>query len=236
MKVHNDLLGMALNDFYTGDRKAKILVHSPDFERDEIPVSLYFREFEEMPEIEKRALNMCRDKILDAGAGAGSHSLYLQKKGMDITALDISGGACEVMNKRGVKKIIQQDIFEYNGPKFNTLLMLMNGIGICGNIEKLDYLLSKLPMLIERGGQFIFDSTNLIYLYQDENKLAEIDINDRYFGEIQFRLEYDDYFTPSFGWIYIDFDTLSWLVERKGMRAEKLMDGDNYHYLARILV
>jgi SAM-dependent methyltransferase len=235
MRVHNDLLGMALNDFYSGDRKAKILVHSPDFEVDEIPVSVYFRDYQAMPDIEKHALQLCSGRILDVGAGAGSHCLYLQKMGKDITALDISGGACEVMKQRGVQKIIQGNIFDYDEKKYDSLLMMMNGIGICGNIEILDNFLAQLPRLLVPGGQLIFDSTNLIYLYQDEHKLAEIDINDRYFGEIQFRLEYENYFTPSFDWIYIDFDTLSWMVERKGMTAEKILEGDNYHYLARIL-
>lgn len=236
MKIHNDLLGMALNDYDYGDRKARILVHSPDFELDEIPIETYFRTYNEMPVVEKKALELCSGKILDAGAGAGSHSLYLQKKGMDVIALDISGGACEVMRRRGVRNVIQHNIFEYKGNDFDTLLMLMNGIGLFGNMENLEHFIGKLPEILNEKGQFIFDSTDLIYLYKDQTGMTEINLNEKYFGEIQFRLEYDDYFTPAFDWIYIDFDTLSWIAEKKGYKAEKIVEGTNYHYLARILV
>jgi hypothetical protein len=160
----------------------------------------------------------------------------MQAEGKDVTALDVSGGACQVMRMRGIEKVIQSDLFEYAGESFDTLLLLMNGIGICENIEKLDSFLDRLPEIVNKNGQCIFDSTNLIYLYQGHDRGVELNINEDYYGEIQFRLEYDDYFTSSFKWLYIDFDTISWMSEKKGMKAEKVMDGENYHYLARILV
>ncbi len=236
MKIHYDLLGMAMNDYYQGNRNARIIVHSPDFEEDEIDVSWYFRKYGDMPEIEKEALSLCRGKTLDVGAGAGSHALHLQKNGKDISALDISGGACEVMRARGIKKVMQQDIFTYNGEKYDSLLMLMNGIGVTGEIERLNTFLDSLPDLLNPGGQLLFDSTNLIYLYKNETGSADIDLSGGYYGEVRFRLEYDEFFTEQFSWLYIDYDTLSWMAEDKGMQAEHLMKGDNYHYLARIMI
>ncbi len=236
MKTHGDLLGMALNDYMSGRKKAKIKVHSPDFEEDEILVAWYFRKYEDMPAIEKEAVNMCRGKILDAGAGAGSHSLYLQEKGEDVTAMDISGGACEVMRMRGLQKVIEDDLFNYTGEKYDSLLMMMNGIGLCGTVHNLDSFLQSLDKYLNPGGQVIFDSTNLIYLYKDREPSEIIHSKDKYFGEVQFRLEYDDYFTDAFHWLYIDFDTLSLIVESNGMSVEKVLEGDNRHYLGRILL
>ena len=227
---------MAMNDYYQGNRDAKIKIHSPDFEEDEIEVSWYFRQYDDMPEIEKKALDLCQGKIIDIGAGAGSHALYLQKKGMDVTALDISGGACEIMRMRGVKKVLQEDIFTYKEEKYDTSLMLMNGIGVTGSIENLDIFLDSLNDLLNPGGQLLFDSTNLIYLYSNDQGEEKINLNDDYYGQVQFRMEYDDFFTRQFSWIYIDFDTLAGMAEEKGLKAEKIMDGENYHYLGRISI
>ena len=236
MRIHYDLPGMAMNDYYQGNRDAKIKIHSPDFEEDEIEVSWYFRQYDDMPEIEKKALDLCQGKIMDIGAGAGSHALYLQKKGMDVTALDISGGACEIMRMRGVKKVLQEDIFTYKEEKYDTSLMLMNGIGVTGSIENLDIFLDSLNDLLNPGGQLLFDSTNLIYLYSNDQGEEKINLNDDYYGQVQFRMEYDDFFTRQFSWIYIDFDTLAGMAEEKGLKAEKIMDGENYHYLGRISI
>mgnify|MGYP006289187865 FL=1 len=225
-----------MNDYYQGNRDAKIKIHSPDFEEDEIEVSWYFRQYDDMPEIEKKALDLCQGKIIDIGAGAGSHALYLQKKGMDVTALDISGGACEIMRMRGVKKVLQEDIFTYKEEKYDTSLMLMNGIGVTGSIENLDIFLDSLNDLLNPGGQLLFDSTNLIYLYSNDQGEEKINLNDDYYGQVQFRMEYDDFFTRQFSWIYIDFDTLAGMAEEKGLKAEKIMDGENYHYLGRISI
>ena len=225
-----------MNDYYQGNRDAKIKIHSPDFEEDEVEVSWYFRQYDDMPEIEKKALDLCQGKIIDIGAGAGSHALYLQKKGMDVTALDISGGACEIMRMRGVKKVLQEDIFTYKEEKYDTSLMLMNGIGVTGSIENLDIFLDSLNDLLNPGGQLLFDSTNLIYLYSNDQGEEKINLNDDYYGQVQFRMEYDDFFTRQFSWIYIDFDTLAGMAEEKGLKAEKIMDGENYHYLGRISI
>ena len=227
---------MALSDYLQGNRNAKLKVHSPDFEEDEINVSWYFRKYENMPEIEKKALDLCYGSILDVGAGAGSHALHLQKNSNKVTALDISGGACETMRMRGIGTTVQKDFFDYRDEKYDTILMLMNGIGITGTIENLSNYLDMLPDILNPGGQLLFDSTNLIYLYQDLNGVASIDLNNNYYGEVKFRLEYDGFFTEQFSWLYIDFDTIAGMAEEKGLVPEFLMEGENYHYLARIMV
>lgn len=225
-----------MNDYYQGNRNARIKIHSPDFEEDEIDVSWYFRKYEMMPEVERKALELCRGKILDVGAGAGSHALYLQKKGEDVTALDISGGACEIMRIRGINKVVQKDLFNHKEDKYDTILMLMNGIGVTGSIDNLDVFLDSLKDMLHSGGQVLFDSTNLIYLYKDKQSEAIIDLNAEYYGQIQFRMEYDDFFTKQFSWVYVDFDTLAGMAEEKGLKAERIMEGENYHYLGRISI
>src|SRR5687768_12258641 len=105
MQNQSDSLGEAITAYYSGQRKAAITVISSIAEDDVIPVAYLFRDYENMPELEQMALESCQGKVLDIGAGAGSHALWLQKKGMDVTALEISGKAAEVMRMRGIKNV-----------------------------------------------------------------------------------------------------------------------------------
>lgn len=233
-KHHHDVLGLALIDYQDTHHDKEIVVHSPDFEEDIIPVAWYFRREDQLPALERKALDLCRGRILDTGAGAGSHALILQHKGMDVTALDISEGACKVMRERGLNTVIHQDLFTVSGAKFDTILMVMNGIGLVKTVAGLKAFLGRLPLWLNSGGQVIFDSTNLIYLLQQEDGSVLMNLNDVYFGEIEFQLEYEGFISEPFNWLYIDFDTLEWLAEEAGLAAELIVEGENMSYLATI--
>lgn len=227
-------MGKALKDYAGGNKKGKLIVHSPDFEPDEIFVSHYFRDYNEMPVIEKIALDKCRGAVMDAGAGAGSHALYLQRKGLSVTAVDSSAGACEVMKSRGVNKVVNDNALTFCEEKYDTVLLLMNGIGITGSLTGLDKYLKFLPGILNEKAQVIFDSTNLIYLYQNGEGYADVPLGEQYLGEIEYQMEYMRQFSPVFYWLFIDFDTLSWISEQNGFKAELIYEGDNLHYLARL--
>ncbi len=235
MKIEKDIIGHALTDYYFHKEENVILIHSPDFEEDEIPVSWYFRSFDQMPGIEKTAMSLCKGEILDLGAGAGSHSLYLKSAGKKVTAADISEGACKVMKERGIEKVWKGDIYSIPQKPYDTVLMMMNGIGITGTINGLEDFLDYLPKIVAGKGQLIFDSSNLIYLFQNDEGIAQIDLNERYYGEIDFQMEYKNQKGDHFQWLYVDFDTISGMCEKRNYKIELLDEGDNLQYLARIL-
>ena len=158
---NTDIFGFCCKAYLEGDKKAKITVRTDIAETDYLPADYLFRGFDEMPEHEKAALLEAKGKILDIGACAGSHSLYLQNKGFDVTALDISEGCCEVMQRRGIKKVVCKNIFEYNEQKFDTIFLLMNGIGMAGTLPELPKLLSHLKSLLNDGGQIVFWQDNV---------------------------------------------------------------------------
>lgn len=232
--MDTDIIGIALEDYYFHNKDLPIIIYSPDFDKDEVMPSWYFRNFEEMPELEKIALEKCSGKILDAGAGAGSHSLYLQKAGKNVTALDISAGACNVMTERGVRNVIQQNIYQLGAEKYDTILMLMNGIGIFGTIKRFDIFLSKLESILLPGGELIFDSSNLIYLYSEKEREMLAKEEQKYYGEIEFRMEYQGNLSEPFSWLYIDIEELSKSAAKFNYKSEILFEGSNLHYLARI--
>jgi len=224
-----DILGNAIMDYYNYERNHKLWVHDHHGPKVEMPVSIYFRREEAMPALELKALSLCKGKVLDIGAGAGSHTLALEDRGVEVTALDISHQAVEVMEMRGVTKYVEKDIFTFTDEKFDTLLLLMNGIGLVGNISGLRKFLNHCRNLLNPGGQIIFDSSNVAYLYEND-----IPVTDGYYGEIVCRYEYRRQKTEWFSWLYIDSDTLRLIAEDEGWNMAFIMEDENEQYLVRL--
>ena len=122
-----DLFGKAILDYQTGNNPQDLITETSISEADEMSVTYLFRGFDEMPKLEQKALELSFGKILDVGCGAGSHSLYLQDKGFDVTSIDISQNAITACELRCLKKAKVQDVMTLANEKFETLLLLMNG-------------------------------------------------------------------------------------------------------------
>ena len=162
-------MGMAIRDYYEGCPLQPLRVFSPQFEDDEFPVETLFRAVPDMSGLEREALRLCRGRVLDVGAGAGCHSLALQSAGQTVTAVDISPHSVETMRRRGVRDVRLADFFadEVGGP-YDTLLFLMNGLGLAGTLAALPRLLERCAVLLAPGGQILADSSDLCYLFEDE--------------------------------------------------------------------
>ena len=224
----------AFYDYLNGDTSSEVLVHCNKGDDEIIPISYFFRGFSEMPELEQKALSLCSGKVLDIGAGSGSHSLYLKEQGVDITSLDIKPGFVDVMRKRGLSKVLESDIFDYKGEGYDTLLMLMNGIGFTKNFIGLIKFLEQAKEMLVSGGQLLLDSSDLLYLYKDEDGGYTIKLNDNYYGEVEYIIEHKGIKGEPFNWLYIDFDNLAMLAEQVGFKCERLFEDDHFNYLARL--
>ena len=226
-----DPMGAAIIDYLAHGKASKLRVFSSMFDEDEIPVNQLFRTFQEMPSLEQKALQLCTGKILDVGAGSGCHTLALQEMGKEVTAIDISPLSVEAMNKRGVKDARLQNFFDKSltGP-FDTILLLMNGSGIIGKLENLPAFFHRLKEVLARDGQLLLDSSDLSYLFEDEDGNLDIAPEDDYFGEIDFRMQYKSIKGDSFDWLYIDFNTLNLYARQAGFKAEKIEEGEHYDY------
>ena len=187
-----------------------------------------------MPEIERKALDIATGRTLDVGAGSGCHSLVLQEKGIDVTAIDISPLAVETMKDRGVQKVIEQDFFTLEGQQYDTILMLMNGIGIVGTLERLPEFFRHLDKILAPGGQVLCDSSDISYVFEDETGMIEIPNEMVYYGEHSFQMQYKDTIGEPFDWLYIDADTLREQAAKSGYAVEVVAKGEHYDYLARI--
>lgn len=226
-------MGSAIKAYFEKGRAAKLRVFSPMFDEDEIPVKMLFRKENEMPSIERKALSMARGRTLDVGAGAGCHSLVLQQRGTDVTAIDISPLAVETMKLRGVKEVKQQDFFEVD-ECFDTILMLMNGIGIVGRLQRMPLFFRLLDRILAPGGQLLCDSSDICYVFENEDGEMLFPEGDGYYGELTYQMQYDDVKGETFPWLYIDDETLRACAEACGYQVEVVQQGEHYDYLARI--
>ncbi|QWX84326.1 class I SAM-dependent methyltransferase [Cellulophaga sp. HaHaR_3_176] len=230
-----DILGKAVLDFHNKKSTTDIKTFSSLDEEDFIPLNYLFRNFKEMPLLEQKALQICKGNVLDIGCGAGSHSLYLQNKGFDVIALDYSEGAIEVCKERGLKKAICSDIYNYKDEKFDTLLLLMNGIGIVGKLEYINKFFNHLKTILKPNGQIILDSSDIIYMYEeDEDGGYWISDQNTYYGEVTFTMQYKDEKGDEFDWLYLDYNTLQRAAIANNFNCEMLKEGEHYDYLAKL--
>ncbi len=230
----SDILGKGLKDYYYGNYTEDIITESNISEEDELPLPYLFRSFDEMPKIEQKALSICKGKVLDIGCGSGSHSLYLQEnKNLTIDAIDISIGATEVAKLRGVKNVYNKSIFDVKD-KYDTLLILMNGIGICGKLNRINIFLQHLKSLLNKNGQILLDSSDISYMFEKDND-GGIWVNpDEYYGEVEFTMSYKNEKSKLFDWLYLDFDTLENACNANGMNCELIKKGPHYDFLVKI--
>lgn len=234
-KTHyGDPMGAAIQDYYRTGRADALIVRSSMFDDDVIPVDTLFRSFDEMPYLEQVALKHASGQILDVGAGSGCHSLALKEMGKTAVSIDISKQSVEVMKDRGLDSRCINFYDPVFKEKFDTILMLMNGTGIVGRLENMSFFFQRLDELLAPGGSVLIDSSDLRYLYEDEDGSFEVDLADEYYGLIDYQMIYKDVVGQPFDWLYVDFETLSYYAEDAGFQAELVVEGEHYDYLARL--
>ena len=228
-----DLFGKALLDYQNGQYTEDIVTSTSISEYDELPLPYLFRDFKNMPKLEKKALQLTKVSILYVGCGSGRHSLYLQKKGFEVKAIDISKGAIEVNKKRGVLNAEVKDILDETG-NFDTILLLMNGTGIFQELSQVSKYLNHLKNLLNPNGQILIDSSDIKYMYEDDAGGFWIDTNSNYYGELDYFLSYKGEKELPIKWLYLDFNTLKWACETVGLHCELALEGKHFDYLAKL--
>ncbi|MDH6253241.1 SAM-dependent methyltransferase [Chryseobacterium sp. H1D6B] len=229
-----DLMGKAVWDYFHNENPEDLQTETSISELDELPVDYLFRDFEEMNDIEQKALESAEGKVLDIGAGAGSHSLYLQNESnLDVLALDISPKSVEVCRLRGINKAVCENMLDLSGETFDTILLLMNGTGIFESLTKIDIYLKKLHSLLNENGQILIDSTDILYMFDRDEDGGVLIPADGYYGELDYIVHYKGESENPIKWLYLDFETLKKASENNGFAIEKVMK-DEDAYLARL--
>ncbi|WP_111684333.1 class I SAM-dependent methyltransferase [Winogradskyella tangerina] len=228
-----DIFGKALMDYQNGDYSEDIVTWTHISDKDVLPLPYLFRSYSEMPILEQKALQHSKGHVLDVGCGSGSHSLWLQNEGLKVTAIDNSEGAIKVSEQRGVLDTYHRAILEETN-SYDTILLLMNGSGIFQELSQVSKYLKHLKSLLNPEGQILMDSSDIAYMYEDDDGGFWQDLNSRYYGELDYYLSYKGETELPMKWLYLDFDTLNAACQSVGLYCEKLMDGPHFDYLARL--
>jgi len=230
-----DLFGKAILDFQTNNSPENIITETNISEADEMDVAYLFRSYKEMPKLEKKALQLSKGKVLDVGCGAGSHSLYLQNdKSLEVTSIDISENAIQACQLRGLKNAKVQNVLDLENETFDTILLLMNGTGIFQTISQTSKYLQKLKTLLAPNGQLLIDSSDIIYMYDENEDGSFLVPADSYYGELTFTISYKNQTEEPFPWLYLDYNTLQNAAFANGFQCELIEEGNHFDYLARL--
>jgi len=221
--------GRALLAYFEGATEAELMIRRDDGHITPVPVARFFRELSSS--IDKEAMERCHGHVLDAGAGTGIHSKFLQESGLQVTSIDISAQAVSIMQQQGLTDVHCADVFEYRGGPFDTLLMLGHGIGMVETIKGLDLFLRLAHDLISDDGRVLFDS--LETGTSDEPSEREYATANRqagrYIGEVRLQFEFEGRVGPYCGWLHVDSRTLQTHAESIGWGCEiACREGDDY--------
>lgn len=231
-----DLMGRAIWDYYYQENSEDLQTETSISELDDLPVSYLFRDYQEMNALEKKALDLSFGKVLDVGSGAGSHSLYLQnERKLEVTALDISPKSIEICKARGIKNAICEDLLQFSEKNFDTVLLLMNGTGIFQSLEHIDQYLQKLKSLVAENGQILLDSTDILYMYDQDDDGGVLVPATGYYGELDYYIHYKGESELPMKWLYLDFNTLKNAAIANGFKIQKIKQLDD-SYLAKLTV
>jgi len=233
-----DLFGKSILDFQTQNAPEDLITETSISEADEMSVAYLFRNYADMPALEQTALQLAKGKTLDVGCGAGSHSLYLQnEQEFDVAAIDISANAIQACLLRGIRNAKVQNVMTIENDSFDTILVLMNGAGMCGRLKNLGLFLLKLKSLLNEKGQILLDSSDIIYMFDEDDDGGKLlPMGNEYYGELVFTIRYKGEQEDPFDWMYVDYHTLQNAAFANGLRCELILEGEHFDYLARLFV
>lgn len=225
----------ALSDFHSGNHNAAFTIRRDDGFQQQVSAATFFN-VAYYPRVEMLAMGECRGSVIDIGSAAGRHSLELLRRGFKVTSLDMLPEMRPIMEDRGLTDVVIDDIMQFEGRRHDTLLMLMNGIGMAGSIEGLERFLRRAHDLVVPGGQILADSIDVSvtkhpqHVAYREKNLA----SGRPVGQQTFIMDHKSEDSVQFDWLHIDFRSLAQTCDLTGWHAELLDSEDDGHYLCRL--
>jgi 2-polyprenyl-3-methyl-5-hydroxy-6-metoxy-1,4-benzoquinol methylase len=163
-----DVLGLLAYDYDQGNPLEDITVHSDICDPDTLPHSILFRDKDFLFEVEYKALPLCEGRVMDVGSGTGCLSKILIDQGLQVESIDVSQGCVDYQNKNGLMAKCT-DFFDLKPDMYDTILLMMNGIGIVGTINRMDAFFAKSKELLSPSGKILMDSSDIAYMFENED-------------------------------------------------------------------
>lgn len=189
-----DLFADALWQFYETGRADLWIERDDGYLRRE-DVNWYFTTARNFPTAEKRALAFARGRVLDIGCGAGRHALYLQRRGLRLTAIDLSPRIVELARARGVKDARVANAcahLPFRDGEFDTALLFGNNLGIAGTLPRFRRMLRELYRVTSPRGRILATTRQPSTTHPVHRAYLQKNIvRGRAIGQLQLRLVLD---------------------------------------------
>lgn len=225
-------LAAALDAYLRGDREARLRVRTDLGTTEEWPAALFFRTPDQFPELEREALELCGRRVIDVGAGAGPHALELRRRGHEVLAVESIPEIAGIIAERGLDSVTVSDLRDLPAGSADTVLMLMNGLGLAGTLSGLAPLLRSAARLLAPGGRIVADSTDPRHFLELDDGDPIVGQDGRYGGEVQFQIEFGRHRGEPFPFLYLDAETLENHAFRAGLSLEETRSFADGTYLA----
>ena len=239
MKLNKDALGQEILAHFQGKRSCEIIERDDGFFDCSSGAKSYFADFKDWPLIQKKAINFARGKVLDIGAGAGRVSVYLQKKGLSVIAIDNSPLAIKVCKRRGVKKVKVLSIEKiglFKPNSFDTIIMFGNNFGLFGNLKKAKSLLKTLYKITSPKALILAESSD-VYKTDDSVHLAYQRFNKRsgrMAGQLRIRVRFKRYISEWFDYLFVSPNEMTDILKGTGWKVRKFINSNGTTYIAII--
>lgn len=241
MKTIEDAYGKQLRTQYESHVATVEIIERDDHYIDiGSEMGMYFSEYEQWSDFERQAIALAEGRVLDIGCGAGRHSLYLQEKGFNVTAIDNSPGAIEVCKLRGLKNAIVKSVAyidEFEPNSFDTILMLGNNFGLLGDAENAKLILEKMSRIASSEAQIIAGTCNP-YKTNNPEHLEYHELNrqrGRMPGQIKMRIRYGKTIGEWFDYLFVSPEEMQEIVAGTPWQIKELIGGGETIYFAVIV-
>jgi len=235
-KDWQDAFGHEIHDYFNGQGGYEIVEREDGFFSVSSGPKLYFMEYEEWEESEKKAMKYVRGRVLDVGCGAGRHSLYLQARGFDVVGIDNSPLAIKVCKARGVRdaRVLPITQLSRQVGVFDTILMLGNNFALMGNSKRARWLLRRFHKMTSGAGTIVAQtrdpyqtklSEHLAYHAKNREK-------GRMSGQARIRVRYSKYVTPWIDFLMVSKEELRAILEGTNWEVREFVEGQQGVYVA----
>jgi len=224
-------LAVALRDHHRTGRPRRVRATRSDGVSFDIETEEYFTLDGSLADLDQLALDRCRGRVLDVGAGAGRHALALQGMGREVVAIDLSPICVSLCQERGVRDARTFDVMTIDSEeqcgRFDSIFFGMQTIGVAGGVVPLEKLLRRLQNCLEPGGALIVDSRALREAWEGDESDASPSR-----GEIVLSTRYRGWRGEHFPWVYLAEADLTDVAARAGFEMETLGSVESGEYLA----
>jgi len=230
-----DTFGKALMAYHSGD-PANYIIERDDGLTESLDAKEYFIEYREWPRYEREAALEARGLVLDVGCGAGRVAVWLQSRGLEVVAIDVSPLALEVAGLRGVRDRRLMDVRSLNLPRghFDTVIMFGNNLGIGGDIQQTRRVLRSLHSVTGEDGIVIastrdpLNTDNPAHLaYHERNRKRG-----RPPGLVRIRIGFQGEFDDWFELLMLGEDELTEVLELTGWALKGTYRSEGANYIA----